>query len=174
IGIEGGILLHVVLDDLMHFPLMSGRDREGPRLARASDESDNGGLLRLDATAAHIVRAVLLLTTDIRLVNLDLAAHLAVEVPGLHGMANAMGHEPSGLVGDPKHSVKLMGTHALLAGRHQVDSHEPLVKRDMRTLKDRPDGHGKLTLARAAPEQALTSRGLRALLRRHAVNVLGI
>lgn len=40
-----------------------------------------------------------------------------------------------------------MRTHALLAGREQVDRKQPLVKRDMAVLKNSLHGYCKLLLA---------------------------
>src|SRR3569833_495905 len=58
-----------------------------------------------------------------------------------------MGEEPSGLVGDAEHTVKLMGAHALLRGAHEVDCEQPLMNRDMRTLHNRASAAGELVAA---------------------------
>src|ERR1041385_1002326 len=71
-----------------------------------------------------------------------------------HGFANAMGHEPSALVGNPQEPVELMGSNALLARSHEVNGHEPLAQGDMATLEEGADRHCELELAGMAEPQA--------------------
>src|SRR3984893_16277338 len=61
-----------------------------------------------------------------------------------HCFAQAMRHEPRRFVAYADHAVQLMRRNALLAACHQEGSQEPLVERDMRTLKQRADLNGKL------------------------------
>lgn len=82
-----------------------------------------------------------------------------------------MSHEPSALVGDPEHSVKLMGAHALLAGAEQVNREEPLVQRNMAIRENRSDRHGELLSARLALVDARARLGTR--LRRQLVRLIG-
>jgi hypothetical protein len=56
------------------------------------------------------------------------------EAASAHALANAMAHEPRGLVRDVERAVQLMGGNALLAGRHQVESLQPLVQGNVRPL----------------------------------------
>jgi hypothetical protein len=70
-----------------------------------------------------------------------------------HGLADAVRHEPSGLVGYVKHAVQLMRTHAFLGRGHQMERQNPLVQRDVRALKQRADRHRELLAAVAAVER---------------------
>ena len=46
-----------------------------------------------------------------------------------------MGHEPRGSIGtEAEHAPELMGTHAFLAGGHEMRGKQPFVQRDMRPL----------------------------------------
>ena len=51
-----------------------------------------------------------------------------------------MAHEPRRLVVEAESAVELMGGDALLARRHQVQAHQPLVEWDMAALHDGPGG----------------------------------
>ena len=74
----------------------------------------------------------------------------------LHGLADAMGHEPSGLESHAKHTVKLVAAHALLGGREQMDGLQPDVKADLGALEHGADRHGELFAAVFALPQAGT------------------
>lgn len=56
-----------------------------------------------------------------------------------HRLADAVRHEPSGLVGDAEHPAKLRRRHALLGSCHQVEAKDPLGKRNVAALHDRAD-----------------------------------
>ena len=73
-----------------------------------------------------------------------------------------MRHEPRGAIANPEHTVKLVSAHALLAGTHQVDRHEPLVKRDMAVLEDRTDGYAELLTATGTLPNPTTNVGFSA------------
>src|SRR5690606_20165416 len=75
-----------------------------------------------------------------------------------HGLADAVCHEPSGLVGDLKRAVYLMRAETLLAGAQQVDRLKPLVQRHMAGLEHRADLHRELLAALAALTQARPRR----------------
>src|SRR5665213_300881 len=83
---------------------------------------------------ATLFRAVICF---IRFNEFALAAERASLAGRLHRFADAMRHEPSGLVGNPQHPVKLVGADALLRRSHEVRGEQPLVQRDMRPLKNR-------------------------------------
>ena len=76
---------------------------------------------------------VLGLAADIGFIDFDYCIGTAAEwTRGLvHGFADAVAHEPSGLVGDAEHTVDLMGAHAFLAGRQHVGREQPLVERHL-------------------------------------------
>ena len=81
-----------------------------------------------------------------------------------HGFANAVHHEPGRFVRNADHAVHLMRAHPLLAGAQQERRHQPLVKRDMRALKEGADRDRELLAARIA----LIPAGPRADRRRFA------
>src|SRR4029079_19012821 len=68
--------------------------------------------------------------------------------PVAHGLANAMAHEPRGLVADIERAVQLMGRDALLAAAHQMEGLQPLVQGDFGTLHDRPHGDSEIFAAK--------------------------
>jgi hypothetical protein len=53
-----------------------------------------------------------------------------------------------------------VSANALLAGNHQVDTHQPISDRDTRTFKDCANCDGKLLSASLALIDALASAGL--------------
>ena len=59
-----------------------------------------------------------------------LAAH-RLEAHFGHSFADAVRHEPGGLVGHAKHSMELVAGHAFLAGGQEMCSEQPFVKRDV-------------------------------------------
>src|SRR5690242_10356846 len=74
-----------------------------------------------------------------------------------------MSHKPCALVADAKHPMKLMGTHALLAGANEVIRHKPLVQRDVTVFENGSDGHAELLAASSAIEQSTPSMGFSTL-----------
>src|ERR1039457_545886 len=58
-----------------------------------------------------------------------------------------MRHEPCAAIRNLQHSVKLVGTNALLAGAEQMIRQEPLAKRNVAVSEDRSHGDGKLLTA---------------------------
>ena len=61
-----------------------------------------------------------------------------------------MRHEPCTPVRDLEHPVKLVGTHALLAGTEQVIGKQPLAQGDVAVLEYRSHRDGELLTAPAA------------------------
>ena len=76
-----------------------------------------------------------------------------------HGLADAVRHEPSRLVGHAEHPVKLVGAHALLGSAHQVSGEHPLAQRHLRPLEHGSDRDGELLAARVALVDADTVLG---------------
>lgn len=76
----------------------------------------------------------------------------------VHGFADAVRHEPSGLVCHAKGAVQLVAAHALLRGTQKVSSQYPLVKRHLRAFKDRAHRYRVLAAAVAAEIQACAMR----------------
>lgn len=129
---------------------------EGTLLAVALDQRDYLHLVVIGARAGRL----LTLVAPKGLVNFDRAAVATELAFGLdvHGFADAVSHEPRGLVGDAKRAVELVGADALLGRAHQVRRQHPLVKGHLRALKDRADRHRVLAAAVAAEIQARAVR----------------
>jgi hypothetical protein len=90
---------------------------------------DNAALLAVGLDQGHQFHLVLIATRALgllahvapaRFVGFNSAAARAHQacVLRLHRLSNAVGHEPSGLVGDAEHTVQLMRANGLLAGAH--------------------------------------------------------
>src|SRR5436853_155537 len=65
-----------------------------------------------------------------------------------------MRHEPRALVRDLEGSVELVRAHTLLGRAQEEERKQPLVQRDVGSLKDRSNGDGVLLAARGALPQA--------------------
>src|SRR5687767_14513291 len=101
--------------------------------AHASAALDQGHHRTLTAgwIRAALVGLPRILAPDETLIRFNDARELGGHWGLTHGVANAVAHEPLGLVGQREHAVKLMRADALLRRAHQVDRHEPLIQRDM-------------------------------------------
>lgn len=66
---------------------------------------------------------------------------------GVHGFADAMGHEPSRLVLHAKRALQLVATASLFARADKVDRLHPLVQWDLAALKDCANGYRELFAA---------------------------
>src|ERR1700733_1315664 len=66
-----------------------------------------------------------------------------------------MRHEPSALVRDSEHPMKLMGAHTFFASAQEMKREKPLVQRNMAVFHDGSDGDGELFATAAALVQAL-------------------
>ena len=108
-------------------------------VAAALDKRDDGALVAgplaaLDRAAAW--RVLRRLRSDVAEVGFvgfhDLAfAAQRAQAPSAHRLADAVRHEPSGLVTDVQRAVELVGGNALLAGAHQMEGLQPLVQGDL-------------------------------------------
>ena len=127
---------------LVHRPQPSEPERSaGPRLAYPPSEPGVPGRTLHEAAARHEVLSL----PEVGLVSLDDLANAAqgIEPARAHGLADAMREEPSGLEGDAKRPVQLVGADGLLARRHEEDGLKPDVQRDVAGLEDGPDLHGE-------------------------------
>src|ERR1039457_3573484 len=68
-----------------------------------------------------------------------------------------MRHEPCAAIRNLQHSVKLVGTNALLAGAEQMIRQEPLAERNVAVSEDRSHGDGKLLAASTTFPRAFAS-----------------
>src|SRR3990167_1307282 len=86
--------------------------------------------------------------TYISLVNFDDTGKLRAKLRVfLHSEADAMGHVPSGFIGNRKLPLKLFRGDALLRGANHVDRQEPLGEGQMGVVEDGPHGYGELISA---------------------------
>ncbi len=139
---------------------------EGLGATVALNERHNGFLWR-----RLFEGAVLGFAADVAFVGFDnlvcaaKAADSLMAVIG-HGFANAMREKPSRAVGaEAEVSHELMRRNAFLAGRHQMNSEQPLMQRDVRALHNRASAAGEFVAAIVAQEHT----GLR--LAFHAADV---
>jgi len=83
----------------------------------------------------------------VRLYDLVLSAERAGELTFAQSLADAVAHEPSGLVIDFEGPVHLVRREAFFRSRHQSEPEKPFVSRDVAALKDRADPHSELAPA---------------------------
>ena len=77
------------------------------------------------------------LAADVSLVHLDMTRQAGIPVHLAHVLSYFMAHSPSGLVSDPKLSLKLFGRDTMPGGGKQVHGIEPLLEGSVRTIKRR-------------------------------------
>lgn len=102
--------------------------------------------------AARLDRAVV---ADEGFVNLDdpAIATEGGEIARAHGLADAVGEKPCGLVSHLQHPVELVSRDTLLRAGHEVDGLERLIERQAGMFKDGANLDGELLFAVAtAPE----------------------
>jgi hypothetical protein len=68
------------------------------------------------------------------------------ERASLHRQADAVEHEPRGLLSDAKGAANFVGANTVLAVGNHPNRHQPLVERQSGVLKDGPDFDGELAL----------------------------
>jgi hypothetical protein len=121
-------------------------DHTGDNATFATDRTSDDGLARSGAASAVTttpIMPVLCFAADESFINFDNASEF-FKIPVSECRADAVTHVPSSFVRAEAHeAVNLKGAHALLAGQHQVDHAEPVAKRFIRVLKDRPGDVGK-------------------------------
>ena len=121
-------------------------------MAVTLDKGDNG-LLGSGATGG----TVLGLAADIGFIGFHNGVRTAKGAIGfinLHGLADAVAHEPSGFVGDAEHTFDLLRAHALLGRAKQVIAEQPFVKGNLRAFEHGANGDGVLLAAIVALDQA--------------------
>jgi hypothetical protein len=92
---------------------------------------------------------VLVFAADVRLIDLHRPGEHGERVV-LHGFADAVQHEPGGLLRHRERARDLIGRDAVTGAGDQPNGGKPLVKANRRVLKDRADLGGELPLAFAA------------------------
>ena len=176
IGVQGGLAVDVLGDDLGDMLAVGNGNVEAADAAATLDQRDDGALvggarlaaLGVGAALALLGRASFLDRAIVGLVSLNdaaVAAHRGQQAAVAHGLAQPVRHEPCGLVADIKRAVELVCAHALLARRHHVEAHQPLVQGDVAALHDGAGGDGEVltALGVAAAVTARTLCGVNAL-----------
>jgi hypothetical protein len=144
---ESATRLYVLLNVLVKFMLPAIRNSEGEDLAAALHHSQSDGLILapragnnlLTACAVHIAR----FAADERFIYFDFARQFRSGLI-LHRFANAVKHEPSGLLGQSEVARDFVAAHTILAVGNKPHSREPLAQRDRRFIEDRTDFNGEL------------------------------
>lgn len=98
----------------------------------------------LDPFFALVLEHVTRVATDEGFVNVCFAAKQPVI--RLKTKADALQHEPGGLLGYPQNTGNLVGANTVLAARKKPDRGKPLTKTERRIFKDSPDLDGELPL----------------------------
>ncbi len=143
-----GVRNHRGLDPALAGALAAFQQAHDGRLARAPGPGNFASLDRLMHEPG--------LAADKGLVGFDLARE-GVRWAVLHGIPNAMQHEPCRLLGDAQRTVQLVAGDAVLAVGQQPDRGQPLAQGERAVLHDRPHFNGELlpsVFALAAPEAA--------------------
>src|SRR5205085_8161438 len=97
-----------------------------------------------DAPLAHVLVHVLRQAADESLVGLNCAAHLLLERTRLHRKADAVKHEPSGLLRDADCAMHFVRTDAVLAVRDHRYCREPFAQTERRVLENRSHFNSEL------------------------------
>lgn len=95
-----------------------------------------------------------ILATNVRFVHLNRSGQFGL-CGFFHRCANAMAEIPCCLVGDSERALNLASGDTLLGLTEKQCRHEPFLKWEMRVIKDRASGYGKLVVAALAVKQLL-------------------
>ena len=113
IRVDRSILADVFADRAFKLFPADALDRKGSDLARTGHEGDYGHLALSTFAESWAKGPILVLSTHVRFVHLDLSAKLGLDWVLFHRISDAMAHEPRALVGDSDHTVKLMSRESL-------------------------------------------------------------
>lgn len=160
VGVQLGLPVDLSHDDRPQVRGGDAGDVHGADATIALDQRARGFLAPAPAQTALgalATMAVLFLAADEGFIGLYCLAFAAQrsQRTTLHGLANAMGQEPSGLHAALQHPLNLPGRDALLAGAHQVDHLQPQMQGQVRGFEDGPDPDGEGFPAGVALVQAL-------------------
>lgn len=148
----------LVRDGLMHECFKSSGahiiDDTSDYIALAPDSANNRDFTRANAAGTAtsttlVLVAVFSQTTDESFINLNDAAKFFRIFDKCN--ADFMAHHPSGFIGAEAHIAHdLQGTHAFLAGQHEVSNAKPVTEWLVRIFEDRSSNMGKPIACRAA------------------------
>ena len=158
-----GVDLGADFNRAMDFVLDSAKGRvrydHGHSLTTTRAQAKDGGLTYGATARVELFPLVLiaLFSADERLVNLDGALELCQLRTTC--LAQASQNEPRGFLGDADLFGQLKRRDALAGRNEQIHGIDPLVQRDMRTLKNRARTNGEIELAGVAAMEAVFARG---------------
>src|SRR5450432_41698 len=155
VGINGGGLTDIGVHDRAQSSGGHARDMEAALFALAVHQRDNLHLV-LVAVRAFLLLAFVAPKGFVHFDNAAARTKQTGTVAG-HGFADAVGHEPCGLVSDAEHAVNLVRTDGLLASAHEMHSEQPLIQCDLGIREYGSDDHGELLAAVFALHQARTA-----------------
>lgn len=154
VGLQTRFLGKVLADDRREVAGRDAIDMERANLLRVAIDKREDRIL-VSGAAASFRNASL--AANECFINLDGAA-FAAERNGKRAtaerFADAMREEPSRLVLNLEHTMKLVGANALLRRSEEIDGLKHLVQRDMRRLKNSADLHSELLAAVRALAEA--------------------
>src|ERR1700722_9790304 len=141
---------YVLTDMFVQFMLTARWDRESAHLATTFHHSESDGFILSSLTgndtcaalAVHVSR----FAADKGLIDLYLATQLCGGLV-LHDFADAVQHEPSGLLGDTQVAGDLTSTNTIAAVGYQPHSSEPLIQTDRRLIENGAYLDGELLAA---------------------------
>ena len=96
--------------------------------------------------------------TEIHFIQLNLSSQCR-RVVLLEQCSYLMENEPSGFLCDFNVASQLAGRNTFLVAADKVHGKEPLAERNLRVLKDCPNGNGKVLLASGAVETSVSTGG---------------
>ena len=152
IGAEVAILGNRIREDRLQRSCGHVGDVVRTHLAAALDQRHYGLLVR----DRSCVSAVCSFAADVCFVALNKLAFTA-EWAGInraHGFANAVRHEPRGLVSHSERAVQLVRRHAFFAAADKAKRERPFVQRDMARLHDGAGRYRERAVARIAMNEA--------------------
>ena len=153
IGVERGTRFHMLANLILQHAFLPVGDDNGANLAAALKQSHNGGFVfaasTSDATGLDAQVHIAGLTADESLVGFHFAITITAQLhkgAGLHGIADAVEHEPCGLLSDAQSAGHFAGTNSVLCAGDDPDGGQPFLKTDGRILHYGSDLSGELPL----------------------------
>jgi hypothetical protein len=136
---DRGASFDAFADQALQFALATSLDMINYNFAAAFNHSEND-LFTIRPASMDFLRSLGLvhiagLRADECFIDFDFASE-HVKTPVLHGKADAMEHEPSGLLGDAKAAMQFVGTDTVFCPNDEPRGGEPLLKTDRGILED--------------------------------------
>jgi hypothetical protein len=164
VRVEGRARLHVPFNLRLHSLFLSIRKVHSTDLAAALQQPKGDGFpfsaRTSDATLPRTDVHVASLTTNEGLIDLNFTAKRTGHIL-VHGLADAVHHEPSRLLGNADSPGYLAGANSVLAVANHPERAHPLIKAKRRILKDGSHLERELLFApRAEPNAASLDKGV--------------